>query len=66
MNTHSPIAWEQVDEIRNLYTSRNMTLGALAVKYSINKGTVCRIVNFKTWKPENDPRRKTQNEAHNG
>lgn len=60
MNTHSPTAWEQVDEIRNLYASGQVALGELATKYGINKGTVCRIVNHRTWKSEHDPRRKSE------
>ncbi len=52
------LTWEQVDEIRDLRATRHITERALAEKYGVSKSSIQAILRRKTWKPENDPRRK--------
>jgi len=47
-----------VDEIRDLRATRHITERALAEKYGVSKSSIQAILRRKTWKPENDPRRK--------
>jgi|SRR5882762_360515 len=54
------ITWEQVDEIRRLYASKQMSLREIGKMYGYSEGGISGIVYYRSWKPENDPRRKQE------
>ena len=54
------LTWEQVDEIRNLRATQHLSYDILAEKYGVDRSNIWMIATYKTWKPENDPRRKSE------
>jgi hypothetical protein len=54
------LTWEQVDEIRRLYASKQISLRDIGKMYGYSEGGISGIVYGHSWKPENDPRRKEQ------
>lgn len=57
-NPNARLTWKQVDEIRNLYKTTTTTLRELAKKYGVSIQPIHKIVHYKSWKPEDDPRQK--------
>jgi len=57
---HAKLTWQQVDEIRRLHTTEHLSNQRLGEMYGVTEGAIWHIVKGKTWKPENDPRRKEQ------
>jgi len=58
------LTWEQVDEIRSGYASKQMSQRDLGKMYGVGKSTIRFIVLDKAWKSENDPRRKQVEQEH--
>jgi len=50
--------YERADEIRRLYETEHLSQRALMKRYGVSKTSIADIVNYKSYKPENDPRRK--------
>lgn len=48
-STASVLDQDQAHTIRELYGSGQVTMGELARRYGVNKGTISRIVNNKAW-----------------
>jgi endogenous inhibitor of DNA gyrase (YacG/DUF329 family) len=62
-HAQAKVTWEQVDEIRSLYASNQMSARVLGEKYGLDKTSIYSIVSGRKWKPENDPRRKQASEG---
>jgi hypothetical protein len=41
---------EQTEEIRNMYKSSGLTMRALGKLFSVNSGTICRMINRETYR----------------
>jgi len=52
-NHYSKLTWEQVREIRQLYTSGRYTQKEIAKIFNVCRPNITYIVNNKTWKEEN-------------
>jgi hypothetical protein len=49
-NGNSKLSWEDVKEIRKLYSIENYTLTKLGIKFSISPQNIFNIVNNKLWR----------------
>lgn len=58
VNPNAKFTWEQIDEIRCLYRAGGISYQELGRRYSVDQHTIGDIVRRKTWRPEDDPRRK--------
>ena len=54
------LTWEQVDEIRSLYASKQISQRELGKMYGVSQTSIRYIVHYMNWKPENDPRSKAK------
>jgi len=54
---NAKLTWERVDEIRSLYAAGDISQREIGRRYGISHNTIGRIVTYKTWKPEWDPRK---------
>ncbi len=57
------LTWRKVDGIRRLWTVGHSTHKQLAKRYKVSESAISDIIHRRTWKPEHDPRRKTQKAA---
>ena len=53
------LTWEQVDEIRRLHKTEHLGYRVLAKQYGVAASTIRSITDYRIWKPEHDPRRKS-------
>ncbi len=54
------LTWEQVDQIRVLHdTQPQLLCRQIAERFGVSESAISAIIRGQTWKPENDPRRKT-------
>jgi hypothetical protein len=44
-----------VEEIRFKYEKHNISQKQLAIQYGVKKGTIQKIIEYRSWKPENNP-----------
>lgn len=48
-NSHAKLTWDDVDEIRRMYTKKERTLKGIAEKFNVSSSTVQDIVYRKHW-----------------
>jgi len=48
-HAQSKLTWGEVDEMRGLYSLGCITMAKLGEMFSIDSGTVCDIIHFKSW-----------------
>lgn len=56
----SKLTYEQADEIKHLYVTQHLTSIQLAKMYGVCSSSILNIIHNRTYKPEDDPRRKAQ------
>jgi hypothetical protein len=57
-NTTAKLTREQVNEIRHIYMTEQLSLVKLAERYGVTKSAIYSIVHYRTWKSEDNSRIK--------